>query len=111
MKRKDLIEKAARYLRGKGYLIGRVSPLRGIDLLVFGEDKNKPIFVTVGDATKVRSIPLNGFGYSKRAKEKAARFLQAIKAWMSAHCLDNRFGMDAVWVDEMSFSHALDIAI
>jgi len=109
MNHKELIDKATRYLRGKGYFVASVSPLRGLDLIVFGEDKNKPIFVAVGDASKVRSIPMNGFGYSKRAKEKAARFLAASRDWMNAHCFTQRCEYDSVWVDGEVVSHCVNI--
>ena len=108
-KQKELINKAAQYLRGKGYFVGDVPPLMGIDLIAFGEDKNKPIFVTVGDASKVQSIPMNGFGYSKRARDKAAKFVAASKAWMDAHCLTKRCEYDAVWVDGEVVSHGVNI--
>ena len=109
MNHKELINQATRYLRGKGYFVGDVPPLKGIDLIAFGEDKNKPIFVAVGDASKVKSIPMNGFGYSKRAKEKAARFVAASKAWMNAHCPTERCEYDAVWVDGEVVSHGVNI--
>jgi len=108
-KQKELINKAAQYLRGKGYFVANITPHKGLDLIVFGEDKNKPIFVTVGDASKVQSIPMNGFGYSKRAKDKAAKFVAASKAWMNAHCPTERCEYDAVWVDGEVVSHGVNI--
>ena len=109
MNKRELIQKAAQYLRGKGYHIGSILPNRHIDFIAFGEDKNKPIFVTVGDASKVQSIPMNGFGYSKRAKDKAAKFVAASKAWMNAHCPTERCEYDAVWVDGEVVSHGVNI--
>ena len=109
MNKRELIQKAAQYLRGNGYFVGDVPLLNGIGLIAFGEDKNKPIFVTVGDASKVQSIPMNGFGYSKRAKDKAAKFVAASKAWMNAHCLTKRCEYDSVWVDGEVISHGVNI--
>jgi uncharacterized membrane protein len=109
-KQKELINKAAQYLRGKGYFVARVAPIKGLDLIVFGEDKNKPIFVAVGDASKVQSIPMNSFGYSKRAKDRAARFVAASKNWMNAYCFTKRCEYDAVWVDGEVVSHGVNIS-
>ena len=109
MNKSELINKAAQYLRGKGYFVANGTPIKGIDLIAFGEDKNKPIFVTVGDASKVQSIPMNGFGYSKRAREKAAKFVAASKTWMDAHCFTKRCEYDAVWVDGNVISHGVNI--
>lgn len=109
MDRKELIDKAARHLRSKGYLIGSILPNRYIDIVAFGEDKNKPIFVSVGDASKVKSIPMNGFGFSKRAKERAKRFVDACDRWVETFCLAKRFEYDAVWVGEGYCSHLVGI--
>lgn len=109
MDRKELIDKAAQHLRSKGYLIGSILPNRCIDIVAFGEDKNKPIFVTVGDASKVKSIPMNGFGYSKRAKEKAKRFVDACDRWVETYCPAKRFEYDSVWVDGEVVSHGVNI--
>ena len=108
-KQKELINKAAQYLRGKGYLIGRIRPNCYIDIIAFGEDKNKPIFVAVGDASKVQSIPMNGFGYSKRAKDRAAKFVNSAKRWMDVYCLSKTHEYDAVWVDGEVVSHGVNI--
>lgn len=109
MNRKDLIDKAARYLRSKGYLIGSILPNRCIDIVAFGEDKNKPIFVSVGDASKVKSIPMNGFGFSKRAKERAARFVDSAKTWVDVYCFVKKYEFDSVWVDGDACHHMVNI--
>ena len=108
-KQKELINKAAQYLRGKGYIVTNGTTLKGLDLIVFGEDKNKPIFVAVGDASKVQSIPMNGFGYSKRAKDRAAKFVDSAKRWMDVYCLSKTHEYDAVWVDGEVVSHGVNI--
>ena len=108
-KKKELINKAAQYLRSKGYIVLSSSRRRYIDFIAFGEDKNKPIFVTVGDASKVKSIPMNGFGYSKRAKEKAKRFVDACDRWVETYCPAKRFEYDSVWVDGDIVSHGVNI--
>ena len=80
MKRAEMIERAAENLKSKGYFIAQLSPVRGIDLVMFGEDKNKPILVSVCDAKKHRFIPKNGFGFSKSDRVKAARFAKIGRA-------------------------------
>ena len=109
MDRNELILKAVRHLRSKGYIVFSPSPSRYIDFIAFGEDKNKPIFVTVGDASKVKSIPMNGFGCSKRAKERAKRFVDACNRWVETYCLAKRFEYDAVWVGEDGCYHMVGI--
>ena len=78
---------------------------------MFREDKNKPIFVAVCDATKVRSIPLNGFGGSKRGREKAKRFGEAAKRWMETYCFGAVEEYDVVWVGDSCISHCTGIKL
>ena len=110
MKRAEMIERAAEYLKSKGYFIAQLSPVRGIDLIMFGEDKNKPILVFVGDATKRRFIPMNGFGYSKQDKEMAERFAEAARRWTEAYC-PLKAEYDTVWVSDTCLSHCTNINV
>lgn len=110
MKKTELIQKAAEYLSAEGYLIVKPSSNEHIDLITFGEDKNIPIFVTVFDATKVKVIPMNGFGYSKKAKAKAAQFIEAVKHYMSVYYFgDYRARCDAVYVEKDLISHGINV--
>ena len=109
MSRKELVKKAADLLVKEGYHI-RTSSIKGIDLLMFGNDNNLPIFVAVFDASKVKSIPMNGFGYSKIAKEKAERFVTAAKNWLNAHVFGRiQTRCDAVYINGDSVSHGINV--
>lgn len=109
MSRKELVKKAADHLAKEGYHV-RTSPIKGIDLIMFGNDNNLPIFVAVFDASKVKSIPMNGFGYSKMAKAKAERFATAARNWLNAHtfdCIHRR--CDAVYINGDFVSHGINV--
>ena len=109
MTKKELIQKAAAHLGKEGYLV-RTSPIMGIDLLMFGDDHNLPIFVAVFDASKVKSIPMNGFGYSQKAKEKAERFVGAARNWLKASAFGRiQTRCDAVYVNGDVISHGINV--
>lgn len=98
-KMKDLIDKAARYYKNKGYAIGFTSPKRGVDLIVFEKGKpNDAIFVGVMDGDKVRSIPLQGFGNSQKAKTRAASLKRGAVKWIDEVEWKGVKRFDAVWV-------------
>lgn len=109
MTKTELIQKAATHLGKEGYLV-KTSPIMGIDLLMCGNDHNLPIFVAVFDASKVKSIPMNGFGYSQKAKEKAERFVGAARKWIKTFIFGRiQTRCDAVYVNGDVIFHGINV--
>ena len=99
-----MTEKAVQFFLSKGYIVARVAPA-----IIFGEDKNKPIFVSLADATKVKFIPPDGFGSSKAGRERARHFVEGIQRWMDSYCFNPSAEYDVLWVGKGCFHHVMDI--
>ena len=99
MDKKPLIDKATKMLDKLGYTLAFTLPKRGVDLIVFEKGKpNTAIFVAVMDGDKVRSIPMQGLGKSKKALARAAALRRGADLWILETGWKGSYRFDAVWV-------------